>query len=138
MHTVESDSAVFIILQSQASRCASYRGVKLPGESNCTPQSQNWKFCCSLVAEQCEWVTQVTYKKWVTVSYSLRRSEEMSDRERIARVTHQKWANCSLFWANSSFAHFFQKMSHSLGKKMSKFPTLIRAQLKTFLFMLSL
>ena len=55
------------------------------------------------------------------------RSEEMRDRERIAQVAHQKWAN---EW----IAHFFeqiadslifgQKTSDSLGNQMSEFPTL--------------
>ena len=47
----DSDSGVCIIQQSQASRCASHRGVKLhSAESNCTPRSQNRKFHWSLVA----------------------------------------------------------------------------------------
>ena len=37
------------------------------------------------------------------------RSPKMSDHEQIAQVAHQKWANCSFFWANHSFAHFFAK-----------------------------
>ena len=51
-------------------------------------------------------------------------SEEMSDREQIAQVAHQKWAN---EW----IAHFFeriadslifgQKTSDSLGNQMSEF-----------------
>ena len=54
-------------------------------------------------------------------------SEEMSDRERIAQVAHQKCAN---EWS----AHFFERISHllifgqktsvSLGKPMSEFPAL--------------
>ena len=47
----DSDSGVCIIQQSQASRCASHRGVKLhSAESNCTPRSQNRKFHWSLAA----------------------------------------------------------------------------------------
>ena len=55
------------------------------------------------------------------------RSEEMSDRERIAQVAHQKWAN---EW----IAHFFEPIAHllifgqktrdSLGNQMSEFPAL--------------
>ena len=54
----------------------------------------------------------------------LHRSEEMSDRERIA---HQKWVNewiARFFWANRLFAHFWENMSDSLGKPMSEFPAL--------------
>ena len=41
------------------------------------------------------------------------RSEEMSDREQIAQVAHQKWAN---EW----IAHFFEWIAHLLifGKKL--------------------
>ena len=46
-------------------------------------------------------------------------SPKMSNHERIAQVTHQKWANCSLFWAI-----FSQKMNASLRKLMSEFPVL--------------
>ena len=55
------------------------------------------------------------------------RSEEMSDREKIAQVAHQKWA---IEW----IAHFFERIAHSLifgqqtsdslGNQMSEFPAL--------------
>ena len=59
------------------------------------------------------------------------RSEEMSDREQIAQVAHQKWAN---EW----IAHFFERIAHSLifgqktsdllRKPMSEFPALAQGQ----------
>ena len=55
------------------------------------------------------------------------RSEEMSDRERIAQVSYQKWVN---EW----IAHFFEQITHSLiyeqktsdslWNQMSEFPAL--------------
>ena len=81
--------------------------------------------------ERCEWIAQVIPPKMSDVSQSLRsltknerpwairsgRSEEMSDREQIAQVAHQKWAN---EW----IAHFFQQITHLLifGQKMSDSP----------------
>ena len=48
--------------------------------------------------------------------------------EQIAQVAHQKWANCSFFLANRSFANysliFLQKKSNSLRKPMNEYPTL--------------
>ena len=66
------------------------------------------------------------------------RSEEMSDREQIAQVAHQKWAN---EW----IAHFFeqitlslifgQKTSDSLRNQMIEFPALDTYQItKYFMF----
>ena len=55
------------------------------------------------------------------------RSEEMSDGERIAQVTHQKWGNEWIAQFFERIAHsliFGQKMSDSLGKPMSEFPAL--------------
>ena len=54
-------------------------------------------------------------------------SEEMSDRERIAQVAHQKWANEWITRFFEGIAHlliFGQKTSASLRKPMSKFPAL--------------
>ena len=53
---------------------------------------------------------------------------KMSDHERFAQVAHQKWAKEQISCFFEQIAHsliFLQKMSHSLRKPMSKFPTLI-------------
>ena len=58
-------------------------------------------------------------------------SEEMSDRERIAQVTHQKWANewnARFFEQITHLLIFGQKTSDSLRKPMSKFPALADIQ----------
>ena len=55
------------------------------------------------------------------------RSEEMSNREQIAQVSHQKWTNEWIARFFELIAHsliFGQKTSDSLGKPMSKFPAL--------------
>ena len=61
----------------------------------------------------------------------------MSDCERIAQVTHQKWAN---EW----IAHFFEQIAHSLifgqktsdllGNQMSEFPALAQTGTKKIKF----
>ena len=54
-------------------------------------------------------------------------SEEMSDRERIAQVAQQKWANEWIARFFEQIAHlliFGQKTSYLLGKPMSEFPAL--------------
>ena len=81
--------------------------------------------------ERCERLAQVTHQKWATMSDSLRSSEEMSDHERIAQVANQKRAN---EW----IAHFFERIPHllifgqktsdSLGNQISEFPALLFAQ----------
>ena len=61
---------------------------------------------------------------WAIRSY---RSEEMSDREWIAQVAHQKWANEWIPHFFERITHsliFGQKTSDSLGKPMSEFPAL--------------
>ena len=55
------------------------------------------------------------------------RSEEMSDRERIAQDAQQNWANEWIARFFEQIAHsliFGQKTNDSLGKSMSKFPAL--------------
>ena len=55
------------------------------------------------------------------------RSEEMSDRERITQVAHQKLANERIAHFFERIAHlliFGQKTSDSLVNQMSKFPAL--------------
>ena len=74
--------------------------------------------------EQCEWIAyfaQITWSMWAN------RSEEMSDRARIAQVAHEKWANEWIAQFFEQIAHlliFGQKTSDSLGNQMSKFPAL--------------
>ena len=56
------------------------------------------------------------------------RSEEMSDRERIAQVAHQKWANewiANFFERIAHLLIFGQKTSNSLGKQMSEVPAVV-------------
>ncbi len=58
-------------------------------------------------------------------------SEEMSDCEQIAQVTHQKWANEWIARFFERIAHlliFGQKTSDSLGKPMSEFQALAGRQ----------
>ena len=43
----------------------------------------------------------------------------MSECERFAQVAQDKWANCSFFWANSSFSHSLTK-NERFAKKNSK------------------
>ena len=77
--------------------------------------------------ERCERITQVAQQKWATMSDSLGRSDEMSDREQIAQVAHQKWANEWIAHFFERIAHlliFGQKTSDSLGKPISEFPAL--------------
>ena len=66
----------------------------------------------------------------------LGRSEEMSDREQIAQVAHQKWANeWIVHFLRKKIAHsliFWQKTSDLLGKPMGEFPAL--QKLKTCFF----
>ena len=69
----------------------------------------------------------LTKNEWPWVICS-GRSKEMSDRERIAQVAHQKWANEWIAHFFERIAHlliFGQKSSDSLGKPMSEFPALI-------------
>ena len=56
-------------------------------------------------------------------------SEEMSDREQIAQVANQKWANEWIAHFLEQIAHlliFEQKTRDSLGKPMSEFPALLK------------
>ena len=65
------------------------------------------------------------FKKNEKFAYSLIFGERC---ERIAQVSHQKWAmwaNRSFFLENRSFAHFLQNTSDSLRKPMSEFPALL-------------
>ena len=57
------------------------------------------------------------------------RSEEMSDREQIAQVAHQKLANewiAHIFELITHSLIFAQKASDSLEKPISKFPALMK------------
>ena len=75
--------------------------------------------------ERCEWFTLVAHQKWAMWA---NRSEEMSNRERIAQVAHQKWANEWIARFFERIAHslnFRQKTSDSLGKPMSEYPTML-------------
>ena len=56
-------------------------------------------------------------------------SEDMSDREQIAQVANQKWANEWIAHFLEQIAHlliFEQKTRDSLGKPMSEFPALLK------------
>ena len=60
-------------------------------------------------------------------------SEEMSDRERIAQVAHQIWANeriAHFFEQSTHLLTFWQKTINLLRKQMSKFPALQNADFK--------
>ena len=70
---------------------------------------------------------------WVMWANRSGRSPKMSDHERFAQVTHQKWVNRLFFRANRSFAHFSQKTSNSLRKVMSEFPALKKSKFKYLL-----
>ena len=75
--------------------------------------------------ERCERIPHFAHQKWWVICPG--RSEEMSDRARIAQVAHQKWANEQIAHFFEQIAHlliFGQKTSDSLGKPMSKFPAL--------------
>ena len=77
--------------------------------------------------ERCERITQVTHQKWVTMTISSGCSEEMSDREWIAQVAHQKLADewiAHFFGQIAQLLIFGQKMSDLLRKPMSEFPAL--------------
>ena len=74
--------------------------------------------------ERCERIAQVTHQKWAMWANP---SEEMSDHEQIAQVAHQKWANEWIAHFFEQIAHsliFGQKTSDSLGNQMSEFPAL--------------
>ena len=79
--------------------------------------------------ERCEWIAHFAQIKWAIRSG---RWEEMSDRERIAQVAHQKWANEWIAHFFERIAHsliFGQKTSDSLGKPMSEFPAPVKISL---------
>ena len=94
---------------------------------------KKWGNCSFLLFWWAKWVNRSgRSQKMSDVSESLRSltknerpwaicshcSEEMSDCERIAQVTHQKWAN-------EGITRFFgQKTSDLLGKSMSELPAL--------------
>ena len=62
--------------------------------------------------ERCERIAQVTHQKWATMSNSLRslRGNERSWANRSGRSPKMsKWVNCSFFGANRSFANFWAK-----------------------------
>ena len=119
--------------------------------------------------EQCEWIAQVAFQKWAMWANRSGRSqkmsdvgellrsliknewpwglrsycwEEMSDHERIAQVSHQKWANewNTHFFEQIAYSLIFgQKISDSLGKPMSEFPALFKSKnLNHFLIFLKL
>ena len=75
---------------------------------------KNEKFAYSLIfGERCERIAQVSHQKWAMWANRSGRSPKMSE-----------WANRSFFWENRSFAHFLQNTSDSLRKPMSEFPAL--------------
>ena len=60
--------------------------------------------------ERCEWIAHFAQIKWVMWANRSGRSPKMSDHERFAQVTHDKWANCSFFYrVNCLFALLFTK-----------------------------
>ena len=80
-------------------------------------------FLVSDVSESLRSLTK-NERPWAICSHC---SEEMSDCERIAQVTHQKWANEWIGHFFEQIAHsliFGQKKSDSLGNQMSEFPAL--------------
>ena len=83
--------------------------------------------------ERCEWIAHFAQIKWA-ICWGC--SMEMSDREQIAQVAHQKWANewiANFFEQIAQSLIFGQKMSNSLGNQMSQFPALIFGH-STFMF----
>ena len=67
-------------------------------------------------------------RSFLLISYFL--VNDVSDRERIAQVAHQKWANEWITHFFERIAHsliFGQKTSDSLGKPMSEFPALAKS-----------
>ena len=65
------------------------------------------RFAHSLfINERCEQIAQVAQQKWAIWGNHSGPSPKTSDYERFAQVHHQKWANCSFFWANWSFTHY--------------------------------
>ena len=61
-----------------------------------------------------------TERPWAICSHCL---PKISNYEQIAQVTHQKWANCSFFWGNHRFAHFFAKTQWFPQKTNEKIPS---------------
>ena len=84
----------------------------------------------------CERIAQVAHRKWVLYANRSGHSPKMSDHEQFTQVAHQKWANrsgcspkkrdwvnCSFFWANRSFAHFFAKIERFARKTDEQIPS---------------
>ena len=74
------------------------------------------------------WLLTKNEQRWAIRSGCL---EEMSGRERIAQVAHQKWANewITHFFEQIAYSLIFgQKTIDSLWKPMSEFPALDQLQ----------
>ena len=76
--------------------------------------------------EWCEQIAQVSHQKWATMSYLITslRGNEWSWANRSGRSPKMsEWVNCSFFWANRSFAHFWAKNKCFARKTDERIPS---------------
>ena len=76
--------------------------------------------------ERCERITHFAHQKWATMSNSLRllRGNEQSWANCSGCSPKiSKWVNCSFFWANRSFAHFWTQNERFAWKSNERIPS---------------
>ena len=76
--------------------------------------------------ERCERIAQVAHQKWATKSNSLR---SLRGNVRLwancsgCSPKMSQWVNCSFFWANRPFAHFWAKNERFARKSDERIPS---------------